>query len=285
MKTETILKTSLAFDGGSHSQTPRAIELCLVLTSLKDNNAKACFSVKSAKIIDSCSYDSPFINASPTGASHRPPVNTSRILNSAQNRSRDMDESNGSHTSIIARSAHHRRTIAHAEYIFHSEDDRENDPRNCMVRLLRVALEHPIAIAAGRYSNVLLSIEISEQHRYAPLAQSDPDGSSSEHTGDIVEDGTSNHSHKHSNVSPSSTRLPVSVEDADTPYARRDSADTLQNENETLRSQIAGLSTQNAVLSSQMQDMSLKMSAMLARLDAITSPEGGNSFPIVPPLR
>lgn len=285
MKTETILKTSLAFDGGSHSQTPRAIELCLVLTSLKDNNAKACFSVKSAKIIDSCSYDSPFINASPTGASHRPPVNTSRILNSAQNRSRDMDESNGSHTSIIARSAHHRRTIAHAEYIFHSEDDRENDPRNCMVRLLRVALEHPIAIAAGRYSNVLLSNEISEQHRYAPLAQSDPDGSSSEHTGDIVEDGTSNHSHKHSNVSPSSTRLPVSVEDADTPYARRDSADTLQNENETLRSQIAGLSTQNAVLSSQMQDMSLKMSAMLARLDAITSPEGGNSFPIVPPLR
>lgn len=61
-------------------------------------------------------------------------------------------------------------SFVHAEYAVHSNGDWEKNPRACVVRLLRVALEHPFASPAGRYMpNLLVFIELSEEHRYASL--------------------------------------------------------------------------------------------------------------------
>lgn len=135
-----------------------------------------------------------------------------------------------------------------------------------MVRLLRVALERPFASPARHYtSNFLFSIELSEEHRYASLIQSGPDGFLSENDGDISGDRKS--VYEQDNAAPSLTPLPDPSGDADLRYTTKESVEAVRHENDALRTQVAALSSQHAL---EMQDMNRKMTPMLARRDALT---------------
>ncbi|OJT04025.1 Vegetative incompatibility protein HET-E-1 [Trametes pubescens] len=252
-----FLTTTLTFNGASRSRrAPPAIELGLSLTEVESWDTKACFSIKGVNVTDLGSDDSLCINPfAPDTARH---ASTSGLSN--------VGDHSGGRISVFDRFAHRRRTIVHSEYAVHSDGDWEKDPRGCMVRLLRVALEHPFASPAGRYtSNLLFSIELSEEHRYTSLIESGPDGFLSENDGDGCGDRTSVYEQDNGVPSLPSPRAPAG--DGDVRYATEESVEGLRHENNALRAQIAALSSQHAL---EMQDMDRKMSAMLARLDALT---------------
>lgn len=159
----------------------KLIELCIELTQVARLYTKTSFHIKGTNISIVRSDESPSAGTSSADGTSRDDLDDSQChalgdttRSNHPNCSRATKLRFTSCQTSILPFGFRRRTLVNTEYIIHVHDgSQEERTQNCMVRLLRIALEIPFATSFDRQdmrtAKLWLSIDISEEYEHEGL--------------------------------------------------------------------------------------------------------------------